>query len=70
MTGHLLQSGDDIRTVQELLGQPGVNTTMISTHVLTRDGRGVRRHVDAPAHSKQWSVVMGLYRPSGRPLPP
>jgi site-specific recombinase XerD len=38
---HLLQSGDDIRTVQELQGHKDVSTTMIDTHVLNRGGQGV-----------------------------
>ena len=38
---HLLQSGYDIRTVQELLGHKEVTTTMIYTQVLNRGGRGV-----------------------------
>jgi site-specific recombinase XerD len=43
---HLLMSGYDIRTVQEILGHKSVQTTMIYTHVLNRGGRGVQSPID------------------------
>jgi site-specific recombinase XerD len=43
---HLLQTGCDIRTVQELLGHADVRSTMIYTHVMGKRALGVMSPLD------------------------
>jgi integrase len=44
---HLVEKGYDIRTIQELLGHADVSTTMIYTHVATKNKLGVASPLDS-----------------------
>ncbi len=54
---HLLERGQDIRTIQELLGNKDVSTTMIYRPVLNRGPHGVRSPADILVPAEQ--LVLG-----------
>jgi integron integrase len=66
---HLLELGTDIHTIQELLGHKDVQTTMIYTHVATRNRLGVQSPLDAngPVMPDGWAQRPEPLCPTQRP---
>jgi site-specific recombinase XerD len=69
---HLLERGQDIRTIQELMGHKDLKTTMIYTHVLNRWPMGVASPADFLQRSRQEPpAIPGPYKiPTSPPYNP
>ncbi|MDP3040087.1 MAG: tyrosine-type recombinase/integrase, partial [Deltaproteobacteria bacterium] len=61
---HLLEKGYDIRTIRELLGHKFVHTTIIYTHVASKNILGVRSPLDKCFYLPRFFPHRGYERPS------